>query len=359
MDCPPENPLFEAPLIFDKQYLEFVREHRSRIRAVHFSLHAEGLLDARYQFQTHLLDLIKEGLAGLTGIRKYALLNSCFHHPDAYFEPGAWESVEKAIMPLADAGLVDGVVFSDLYFMNAFSDHLPHLAEQLEAIPSINFMMDSWDKCRVVLDAAARTRFRPPSKINLDRSLNRQADRLADISFRLREGYPGIQICLLVNEGCIFQCPFKKAHDAHISLSNTGLAPERNHDLARDFGCQRTYEDAPFELLKSPFIRPEDIAAYGCVADIFKICGRTLGPAFLKRTVSAYLEGSYQGNLLDLMDTTSYLASSIFIDNAGIPSGFQDRVAGCDRACDLCGYCEQVFDQCARPKEFEIPKQRP
>jgi collagenase-like PrtC family protease len=356
LDSPTDIPRFEAPLIFHERYLDFIQENRARFHSVHFSLHTDGLPDARYRFETHSPDVVQKGLEKLSGIRKYALLNSCFHHPDAYFKPATWKTMAKVLTPLVDAGLVDGIVFSDLYFLNAFSDALPHLAEQLEAIPSINFMLDTWNKCRIVLDAVTRTRFRPPTKINLDRSLNRRMSRLADVVSQIRERHPGIQICLLVNEGCIYQCPFKKAHDAHISLSNTGLAPERNHDMARTFGCRRTYENTPIELLKSPFIRPEDVAAYHSVADVFKICGRTLGTGFLEQTISAYLAGAYKGNLLDLMDTASYLASSIYLDNAGIPDEFAGRVTTCDFGCDDCGYCDKVFDKCARPRDLRVPQ---
>ena len=204
------------------------------------------------------------------------------------------------------------------------------------------------------MDAIASTAFRPPGKLILDRSLNRDRKALASLFSFCRTRYPEVKLELLANEGCLPHCPFKPAHDAHIALVNMGLAPEMTHGLNRDFGCRRYLEKEPWRLFQSPFIRPEDLPVYEKVVDVIKICGRTLGTGFLRNAVSAYLRGSHKGNLLDLMDTMEWLAARLSVANHELPLDFLDRLSTCAMECDRCGYCRELFARHASDLEFRL-----
>lgn len=185
-----------------------------------------------------------------------------------------------------------------------------------------------------------------------DRALNRNPEKLAALSKAVKAHSPDIRIDLLANEGCMYQCPFKLGHDAHIALSNTGLVKETTFRMNQNLGCQPYYGSRPHAFLKSPFIRPEDIHHYQSIADGIKLCGRTRGLGFLKRCISAYTQRYYDGNLIDLMDTPEMLAQQWHIDNSRLGTQFFNTLTTCTKICETCRICFDIFNQSSWKKEL-------
>jgi collagenase-like PrtC family protease len=254
---------------------------------------------------------------------------------------------------MIDAGVVHGIVFTDPYYLQALSDAGPDVAARLEAVPSINHMLDSFDRVASLMDFIASTRFALPRTIILDRSLNRRMEALAELASRCRERFPGVKIELLANEGCLDHCPFKLTHDCHISLVNMGAILD-THAINRELGCMRTLQRSPALLFKSPFIRPEDVNVYEPIVDVLKICGRTLGSPFLTKVLNAYLNRGFAGNLIELMDAMEPAAQWLYVSNEDLPRDFHQRLSTCTRDCRSCTHCEELFRTCAWPREVNI-----
>ena len=214
-------------------------------------------------------------------------------------------------------------------------------------------MLDSHVKVEAQLGFIGETRFLQPGKIILDRSLNRDLDRLADTARKCRKSFPDLKLELLANEGCLAYCPFKLSHDAYIALAN-----HEGHDctylLNKELGCMRLVDEQPHRILQSPFIRPEDMELYLCHIDTIKLCGRTLGSGFLQRAISAYIDRRYDGNLLDLLDTLQWLAPSLHVDNSSLSFDFANMLSMCDNHCDSCGFCKELFDSISHPLPMEL-----
>jgi len=330
----------DVPFIPDARYAAFLRENKDRLSSVHFGLYDPATPDARVKTISLPLSALADELAGLAGVRKYALINSRFH-PGEYYEGGpGLRALAAKLEFLLEAGLIDGIVFADQYCIQALSDHFPSLASSLEAVPSVNAMIDRFERAASALRYLEFTRFKPPGKLILDRCLNRDAAGLSTTIARIREAYPGITIELLANEGCLYQCPFKPAHESHIALTSGAFARDKTFGLNVGRGCVRYYFNDPAQFFRSPFIRPEDGERYAPCADALKLCGRTRGPEVMTRIVSAYLDGEYHGNLLDLMDAMEGLSGRIHIPNHEIPDDFTDQINGCSRLCGSCGYCQ-------------------
>lgn len=336
----------DVPFVPDPEYIRFLNRNAERIESVHAAVSAP---DGRHPARRPTLDRIAAGLAGLRIPRRFALLNARFHRPSAYADPEELSPILEPLRRLTDAGLVRGIVFADAYLLRALSDAAPETARRLEAVPSVNFSPDRFDRVAALIALIRATEFRPPSRWILDRSLNRDLEALAETTRRLRSAWPDIRIGLLANEGCLPQCPFKPAHDAHIALSHLAI-PADTHAANRDFGCMRLLRESPHRILASPFIRPEDAARYAPFADILKICGRTLGPEFLRRTISAYLAERWDGNLLALLDAAEWMAREFHLENADLPDDFLDRAWRCDKDCEACGVCRELFAAHGRRK---------
>jgi collagenase-like PrtC family protease len=331
--------LLNVPFVPDEQYAGFLKERSAHFYSYHFSLYSPEVHDARYRFKQLDTPKLIDYLKTLGKPKKYLLINNRVHHPGKYRDTKA---VLAKLDAMLAAGVLDGIVYADAYYLQALSDAGRDIAAQLEAVPSVNFMIDDFEKITALMDAISMTAFRMPGKLSLDRSLNRRMESLSDVVSRCRESFPDLKLELLANEGCLYQCPFKLAHDSHISLVHMDMDVD-THSTNRSFGCIRYLAEKPEALFKSPFIRPEDVGAYKAHTDILKVCGRTLGRRFLERVVTAYLEKSYGGNLLDLMDAMDRLSERLYVDNAGLPDDFFKVLTVCSKRCDACPHCRRFF----------------
>jgi len=150
----------------------------------------------------------------------------------------------------------------------------------------------------------------------------------------------------MVNEGCLFHCTGRTRHSWLLCLNE----PEKRY-CGGNFGCFRQVSPAEVdkEVIKSPFIRPEDLSFYekNNVVDIFKIAGRQISGKALFTIVDAYMKRSYTGSLIDLMGTgvmgnffPIYMYSGI--DNSRFPKDFVNAVTMCNKFCAGCGYCADI-----------------
>lgn len=344
----------DAPFLPDTRYAEFLQEREQSLFSVHYSLHQEDIPDGRHKTGSRDIYQLNRELSRLRHVKKYALLNSRFHSPATCLEAGNINRIIHILETMLEEGNLDGITVVDFYLLQALSDASPELAAQLEAVPGINCMLDSFDRIQSCLDNIARTNFRLPSKLNLDRSLNRKIEALEEVAASCCEKYPDLRLTLLANEGCLHCCHFKLSHDAHIAHANLEGCSNRTHELNRRLGCIRILSDHPEEILRSPFIRPEDQKYYTPFADVLKICGRTLGPDFLRRTISAYIDGTYEGNLLALLDTQEWQVDRLTLANTDISRDFLERLTTCDHDCTDCGYCKSLFDRISRFQPLEL-----
>lgn len=345
---------FEVPFVPDPAYAALLADNAASIAAVYFRLGPDtpdgrlpGVGDAAPEE-------LAEGLRGLPDVPRLGLLNAAFHGPDVLSGDGLRDLVLLLEGYLA-AGAITGIVYGDQYLLTALSDEAPDVARELTAYPSINFRLDRFERLAAILEAVADTRFRFPDAVILDRDLNRDTKRLAELSAAIRRVWPEMRIGLLANEGCLYACPFKTAHDAHIALSRLASCPA-GPDVNRDLGCLRTFHEHPERMLASPFLRPEDIGHVEPAADFLKICGRTRPAADLAAIVRAYLDGTFSGNLLWLLDTPEILSGRLWLENGDLPDDFFDRADGCGHRCRECGLCGQLAGTLLHEREPGLPR---
>ncbi|MCI5148728.1 MAG: hypothetical protein D3916_04945 [Candidatus Electrothrix sp. MAN1_4] len=291
------TPFLNVPFLPEDEYIEFLNANTSHIDAVHFSLMGAKRLDNRVDPQSiDNLDTIIAMMQEVKVENKYLLLNSIFYGPDLLTKNEHLTHLIDCLDQCVHAGIVQGIIYCDQFLLQSLSNEAPELAKTLEAIPGTNTMLDTRDKISSHLAYIRETNFRPPGKITLDRALNRNLEKLTDTVQWCTKRYPEIKIELLANEGCLPFCPYRNSHDAYIALGNHEENDKSSH-LNERFGCKQLLDKKPYKLLQSPFIRPEDVDAYLAQADLILLSGRAQGIEFLKKTVSAYIAGTYKGNL--------------------------------------------------------------
>lgn len=352
--------LYDITLKFEDEYIDFLNDNSSIINSVYFSLGASHGLDARYDPGT--LDLgyqkIQDGLRKLDSkIKRYVTINGRFISPTK-FTTRYLESLSKALVFLAQQGLLDGLIFLDFQFIKALCLYDERVGALLELVPSINCYIDDIAKLNQYIYWIEE--IKPgnpvPSKIILDRGLNRDLKKLKIISDYIRKTYPESKIEILANEGCLLHCPFKIGHDIGISMEAIQDDEWKNYEIQMQLKnmdiqkgaigeqCISSYEKNPKELIKGPFIRPEDQVYYEELADIVKISGKMLMTTDLMKVLSQYKRRESSGNLLDILDAPMILAYNMYINSDQMPRDFAQVVGNCDKNCRACNYCEKVLD---------------
>ncbi len=343
-----------VPYIPDPFFLQYLGKKAPCLESVYFGLFEGPLLDGRVRFASISLKTLAKDLSSLSRVKKYLLLNTRFIHPALYRDEDFLSQTLDRIELLHESCGLEGLVFSDFFLIKGLDATGRDILSKLQAVPGINTMIDSFPKALSFWEAVAQTRFRHPEKILVDRGLNRSPKALEALVGEIKRADPCMGIELLANEGCLFQCPFKLTHDAQISLSNTGLVKEATFGLSQALGCHAEFYDRPWTFLKSPFIRPEDIHYYRGLADTIKICGRTLGTKFLIQCIEAYTSQSFEGNLLDLMDATRFLADHYHVNNKGLDPNFFKTVTNCTKNCKCCNLCPDLFLKTTRKKKLTL-----
>ena len=153
----------------------------------------------------------------------------------------------------------------------------------------------------------------------------------------------GKKLCVLANSGCLRNCPWQTFHDNLIAHSDAAMKVANVRGWSPHL-CWTLYKDRKnfAEILKSTWIRPEDLYRYEGLVDVVKLATRQ--HANPDMVISAYERGSFEGNLLDLFEPGfSPAFFPEFIDNMAFPPDWFDRTSTCDRECTECGYCDKVL----------------
>ncbi len=158
------------------------------------------------------------------------------------------------------------------------------------------------------------------------------------------------ELKLMVNEGCLHRCAFRKFHFNYIS--HKSKKPDAMHRIKGEenvfsLNCIQLSKSDPSQILKSCWIRPEDTDKYEQITSYFKLVGRTSSKSMIIRSLEAYLQQSYEGDLMELMAGNLYslgMSYLIHLDNKSLDNiGFFEQVTSCGGQCSDCVYCNELI----------------
>ncbi|MDW7731015.1 MAG: peptidase U32 family protein [Methanolobus sp.] len=227
---------------------------------------------------------------------------------------------------LNDIG-IDSITVAEPYFVEMLAKDY-----DMEVVVSVLSFVDSPQKAEFYEQLGADT-------IVVDTVVNRDFAKLEAIKESVSCG-----LKLLVNEGCLYQCPFRYAHFNFFSHAN-GPGPKLNVlDDYYYYKCLSLRINDPQQLIKSPWIRPEDLKEYEHITDTFKIGGRTHFTNWILNNVRAYTNRDYDGNLMDLLDCPRDIRDLFYIPNKEL-EGALEQWKRCNKVCSKCGYCKRLAER--------------
>ena len=176
-----------------------------------------------------------------------------------------------------------------------------------------------------------------------DRDINRNLELLKEI-----KDSTDMDMGLMVNEGCLYRCP---ARNTHYNFTSHCSTPKETEHYTMDFHsnyCIGLRKEHPEELLKSQFILPQYLNNYRRITSRFKIVGRTMSTEWLISTIKSYLSESYNGNLLEILESAIpklLSETSMTIPVKHLDNIFFKKVTTCNKNCTNCDFCKNLTDK--------------
>lgn len=262
------------------------------------------------------------------GVSLDLLLNA-----NCYGDKAVSKSFEKEITGITDRLESEGVkpeivTTTSLFVARTIKKYFP----EIEVRASVNMRLGTVQAMKYVSDLF--------DSFYIQRDFQRNLPYVENISRWCHEN--GKKICLLANSGCLRFCPGQTFHDNLIAHC-VGAAEDRVTDY-NPHVCRNLYEGGKnaAEILKSTWVRPEDIHHYEGIIDVVKLATRQ--HSYPRSVVSAYINGKWDGNLLELLEpghSPAFYPDEI--DNKAFPDGFFEKTGKCLNGCTGCGYCESVL----------------
>lgn len=286
------------------------------------------------------------------GIRVNYLLNSAVLDHAEYTRAGR-QRILDYVGEVTDAG-VDMVTIAVPYLIELVRSNFPALPVSVSVICEV----DTTHSLRL-FERYGVQRVQLAEECNRDL---RSLDTLAQSA--------SVECSLVVNNGCLRFCPYRSYHNTLCSQGSQEERPEHGYIDYPLLKCSAVRARDPVEILRSPWIRPEDLPYYEerFGIELFKIAGRQLPTETILRMAGAYARLRYDGNFMDLLATPGvdfsshpmtaalaaergpqrYTRPNIYIDNARLGKLTRALHArgGCDpaRDCEECRLCDAVME---------------
>jgi len=242
---------------------------------------------------------------------------------------------------------VDSVTVTIPYLIELIKRQFPRLKVRVSTIAHVN----SVAKAKFYESLGA-------DSITLDFNINRDFRLIRAIRAAVN-----CELTMLVNNLCLFQCPYEYYHHDTLGHASQNYNPFNGRYI--DYCVIRCTLDRLCDIsqiIKARWVRPEDIHVYEEMGiNVFKISGRSMPTERILNAARAYSARSWKGNLYDILNVLApkhifiypelqeslcNLARSLpefYIDNRALEGflGFFEK-QDCWSQCHRCKYCEKV-----------------
>ncbi len=177
--------------------------------------------------------------------------------------------------------------------------------------------------------------------LTIDRDINRNIPLIKEIKDRT-----GLKIKLMLNEGCLRNCPFRVMHYNYLSHHNS-ISRRALGSTFPDHLCFEIYSKNPSKVFSIPFIPPDALRYYEPLVDYYKLSTRVMSTNRIELCLKAYINQQFNGNLLEILDSPG-LSYFEYIDYKVLSkSNFFEKMLSCSDECANCGYCNLLFKEAA------------
>ncbi len=323
-----------VPTTFDGEFLAALKDYP--VQQIYGSLSSEAGARARawlpeageQEVEAHIAEARSKGIGFV-----YTMNATCSGNREFSADGQRW--LAERLGWLVDVG-AEGIVSASPYVIEMVKQRYPELRVSVSTLANIDTVEKALFYQRLGIDA-----------IYLADYINRDFKLLRAMKKRIQ-----CELVVALNLGCMMRCPLRDYHGNFISHASETL--ERgsylDYSLAK---CTQMKSTSPVELMKAPWIRPEDISKYENLGfSSFKIAGREMGGEWVLRAIAAYAHRKYTGNLNDLIigfgGIDPFGQFPVYLDNTRL-DGFIDFFSkkDCRLGCNGCSYCAEWLQRAA------------
>ncbi|MFH1641206.1 MAG: tetratricopeptide repeat protein [Candidatus Omnitrophota bacterium] len=324
---------------FDSRLLDLLETYKDNIDAFYFPVPQQHLGSGRRicepaDYAVQIQQIIKR--CNALNISSQLLLNATCEGKD-YLSRGSFRKLLNYVKKLKEMGLESVVITNPV--------HISSIKGRIKGI-----RIESSVNCYVrTLEHALYLKDLGVDVLTIDRDINRDIPLIKKIKNRTN-----LKIKLMLNEGCLRNCPFRVMHYNYLSHRNEIKEPMS--DIFFDKFCIKIYLNNPEKVFSVPFIPPDALKYYEPFADYYKLSTRTLSTPQIEACLKAYINQRFSGDLLKILDCPG-LAFFEFIDYGVLQKNdFFRKMISCTQDCNKCNYCESLLRKAAVIKEDFLKK---
>lgn len=331
------------------KFIQLVRPYLASILEIYFPF--PGILSARElhgdddeRFRSVLIPDLKWFRE--QGLKLDLLFNATCYGEKSYSTDFRLE-IERALKRLDDEGVKPEIITTTSPFV-ATVVRKKH--PDIEIRASVNLKIGSTLAMEYVSDLY--------DSFYMSRDLQRDIPTLRRFSEWCAEH--GKKLCMLVNSGCLRNCPSQVFHETLLAHGFWRIGQETALMKKGPLLCRNIFGNSARaeEILRATWIRPEDLHLYAPYVSAFKLSTRDL-VSDASPILKAYCSGHWDGNLLSILDPNfSDDFGPKMIDNSAFPKdwGESGTAALCAINCTHCGKCTQVLERVLKDNPNYKPK---
>ena len=160
------------------------------------------------------------------------------------------------------------------------------------------------------------------------------------------------ELFMLANSGCLNFCSSRQFHDNLVAHENEiAAAPDSVKFRSVCSTFLSSDKNKPNILRHLNFVRPEEVKLFEPFVTAAKLATRiSLNPV---QILKAYVGGSFEGNVLDLLEPNhSAQIYPYIIDNSKLPNDFSEFRSKCNKRCDECLRCVKAYNNALVKLDF-------
>lgn len=245
--------------------------------------------------------------------------------------------------------LIDNKEFIDIVTVNNLllannKQFMGKLKEHFEIKNSVNNHINTLYKVKEMCE-----RFPDIDNIIIDRSVNRNPELITEMA-KLCHSY-GKKITVLLNEGCVFNCIYKR--DCDLTFSSVDHSKPEDNETFNCYKANFKKQDAQY--LKSPWMTAEGVELLENTVDIFKISGRYDPPEEIEKRIRYYLFNDRTAYLREIMDKVLNKKDELFALSMFDLSmwGMTNVLTSCKNDCMNCNKCDEFIENFKKDTDNE------
>jgi len=316
-------------------FSEMLRDYREKIAEVYFAYPA--FASGRPDHSANSSCAVEQIEYELAAIRSMNIKLDLLLNGNCYGEWAVSERFKREtaclLERLSDANLLPEIVTTTSPFVASV---VRKLIPDMEIRASVNMRIDSITALEYLQDKF--------DSFYLRRDLQRDLAVVERFSSWSKANNK--KLCLLVNSGCLRNCPYQTFHD-NLVAHDRELREIRNCADFMPHLCWERYQNGNniADFLRSSWIRPEDVKHYAPYCHVMKLATRQHSNP--RGVIAAYCAERFDGNLLDLTEPcysqafAPYILDNTLLENEELPGS-------CGSNCNHCGKCEKLLQKAFR-----------